>query len=120
MVLGSGIRDPESGIRNPGSGKTYSGSRIQGSKRHRIPDPDPQHCFHVYQVPQVQQSAGVTHLWSKSACLHVALEHEHPVEAVALLAAGVGLQGVAVAGLQVLRVHCVHGARTKRLVRLNK
>jgi hypothetical protein len=21
------------------------GSRIQGSKRHRIPDPDPQHCF---------------------------------------------------------------------------
>ncbi len=33
MVLGSEIRDPE---------KTYSGSRIQGSKRHRIPDP--QHC----------------------------------------------------------------------------
>jgi hypothetical protein len=29
------IRDPE---------KTYSGSRIQGSKRHQIPDPDPQHC----------------------------------------------------------------------------
>jgi hypothetical protein len=38
MGLGSGIRDP-------GSGKTYSGSRIQGSKRHRIPDPDPQHCI---------------------------------------------------------------------------
>ena len=34
MVLGSGIRDPE---------KTHSGSRIQGSKRHRIPDPNPQH-----------------------------------------------------------------------------
>ncbi len=31
---GFGIRDPEN---------TYSGSRIQGSKRHRIPDPDPQH-----------------------------------------------------------------------------
>jgi hypothetical protein len=31
---GSEVRDPE---------KTYSGSRIQGSKRHRIPDPDPQH-----------------------------------------------------------------------------
>jgi hypothetical protein len=31
--LGYEIRDPE---------KTYSGSRIQGSKRHRIPDP--QHC----------------------------------------------------------------------------
>jgi len=29
-MVGSGIRDPE---------KTYSGSRIQGSKRHRIPDP---------------------------------------------------------------------------------
>jgi hypothetical protein len=37
MVLGSGIRDPE---------KTYSGSRIQGSKstQSRIPDPDLQHC----------------------------------------------------------------------------
>ncbi len=30
MGLGSGIRDPE---------KNYSGSWIQGSKRHRIPDP---------------------------------------------------------------------------------
>ncbi len=36
MGLGSEIRDPE---------KTYSGSRVQGSKRHRIPDPDPQHWF---------------------------------------------------------------------------
>ncbi len=37
MGLGSGIRDPGSRIRK----KTYSGSRIrvQGSKRHRIPDP---------------------------------------------------------------------------------
>jgi hypothetical protein len=33
---GSEIRDPE---------KTYSGSRIQGSKRYRIPDPDPQNCL---------------------------------------------------------------------------
>ncbi len=33
---GFGIRDPE---------KTYSGSLIQGSKRHRIPDPDPQHWW---------------------------------------------------------------------------
>ena len=41
MVLGSGIRYPGSEIRDPE--KTYSGSRIQGSKRHRIPDPDPQH-----------------------------------------------------------------------------
>jgi hypothetical protein len=31
MGKGSGIRNPE---------KTYSGSRIQGSKRHRIPDPE--------------------------------------------------------------------------------
>jgi hypothetical protein len=29
---------------DPGSGKTYSGSQIQGSKRHRILDTDPQHC----------------------------------------------------------------------------
>ncbi len=31
---------------HPGSGSwffTYPGSRIQGSERHRIPDPDPQH-----------------------------------------------------------------------------
>jgi hypothetical protein len=31
------VRDPGSEIRDPE--KTYSGSRIQGSKRHRIPDP---------------------------------------------------------------------------------
>ncbi len=34
MLSNIWIWDPE---------KTYSGSRIQGSKRHRIPDPDPQH-----------------------------------------------------------------------------
>ncbi len=33
------VWDPGSEIRDPG--KTYSGSRIQGSKKHRIPDPDP-------------------------------------------------------------------------------
>jgi hypothetical protein len=38
MVLGSEIRDPE---------KIHSGSRIQGSKRYRIPDPDPQHWYLV-------------------------------------------------------------------------
>jgi hypothetical protein len=41
--LGSGIWDPGSEIRD--REKTCSGSRIQGSKRHRIPDPDPQHWF---------------------------------------------------------------------------
>ncbi len=52
MVLGSGIRDPGSEIRDPE--KTYSGSRTQGSKRHRIPDPDPQHCcqYGIYPVWQ--------------------------------------------------------------------
>jgi hypothetical protein len=35
MGLGSGIRKKP--IPDPGS-------RNQGSKRHRIPDPDPQHC----------------------------------------------------------------------------
>jgi hypothetical protein len=39
--MGSG-----SGIRDPGSGKNLS--RIQGSKRHRIPGPDPQHCFNLF------------------------------------------------------------------------
>jgi hypothetical protein len=39
MGLGSGIWK-----------KTYSGSRIrvQGSKRYRIPDPDPQHCLLLF------------------------------------------------------------------------
>jgi hypothetical protein len=27
---------------------THPGSRIQESKKHRIPDPDPQHCPHVF------------------------------------------------------------------------
>jgi hypothetical protein len=36
-IYGFGIQDPGSEIRDPE--KTYSGSRIQGSKRHRIPDP---------------------------------------------------------------------------------
>jgi hypothetical protein len=35
---GFGIGDPE---------KTFSGSRIQGSKRHRMPDPDPQHWLQM-------------------------------------------------------------------------
>ena len=38
MGLGSEIWDTRPGIRK----KTYSGSLIQGSKRHR--NPDPQHC----------------------------------------------------------------------------
>jgi hypothetical protein len=41
---GSDIRDPEKElIPDPGVKKP----RIRGSKRHRIPDPDPQHCFNV-------------------------------------------------------------------------
>ena len=45
---GFGIRYPGSEIRDPE--KTYSVSRIPGSKRHRIPDPDPQHCWYVSQI----------------------------------------------------------------------
>jgi hypothetical protein len=41
MLSNVWVWDPGSEIRDPE--KTYSGSRIQGSKRHRIPDPDPQH-----------------------------------------------------------------------------
>jgi hypothetical protein len=51
MCLGSGIRDPRSEIRDPG--KNYSGSRIQGSKRHRIPDPNPQHCINTSVLTQL-------------------------------------------------------------------
>ena len=36
------VWDPGSEIRDMEN--NYSGSRIQGSKRHRIRDPDPQHC----------------------------------------------------------------------------
>ncbi len=54
MAPGSGknlfrILDPGSrGQKGTGSriqGSKGTGSRIQGSKRHRIPDPDPQHCI---------------------------------------------------------------------------
>ncbi len=50
---GSEIRDPRSGIWDPGSEirdleKTYSGSRIQGSKRHRIPDPQHWARYHSF------------------------------------------------------------------------
>ncbi len=41
MGLESEIRDPE---------KIYSGSRIQGSNRHRIPDPDPQHWKNEFDI----------------------------------------------------------------------
>jgi hypothetical protein len=41
MLSNIWVWDPGSEIQDPE--KTYSGSRIQGSKRHRIPDPDPQH-----------------------------------------------------------------------------
>jgi len=40
---GFGIRDPRSGMRDPEN--FFPWSRIQGSIRHRIPDPDPQHCI---------------------------------------------------------------------------
>jgi hypothetical protein len=39
MALGSGIRDPGSGIRK----KPIPDPGSRGQKRHRIPDPDPQH-----------------------------------------------------------------------------
>ncbi len=40
-MVGSGIRDPE---------KTYSGSRIRGAKRYRIPDP--QHWEGCWEMPK--------------------------------------------------------------------
>jgi hypothetical protein len=46
QTYGFGIRDPEKTFPDPGSrGQKGTGSWIQGSKRHRIPDPDPQHCL---------------------------------------------------------------------------
>jgi hypothetical protein len=52
--------------------------------------------------------------------LHVTLEHEHPVETIAVLPTGVGLVGVAIAGLHILRVNRVHGTRSEGLVRLKQ
>ncbi len=53
---GSEIQDPE---------KTYSGSRIQGSKRHRIPDPDPQHwpliCTICFKINIIKRLFTLTH-----------------------------------------------------------
>jgi hypothetical protein len=43
MSLGYGIQDLGSRIWDPGFGKNLF--RIPGSKRHRISDSDPQHCF---------------------------------------------------------------------------
>jgi hypothetical protein len=40
-----GIRDPGSEIRDPE--KIHPGSRILGVKKHRIPDPDPQHWLFI-------------------------------------------------------------------------
>jgi len=41
------IELPKVWVWDPGSGKNLFRSRIQGSKRHRIPDTDPQHCLIV-------------------------------------------------------------------------
>ncbi len=43
--LGNVIRDVNPGSRIKIRIFSHPGSRIQGSKRHRIPDPDQQHCF---------------------------------------------------------------------------
>jgi hypothetical protein len=60
------VRDPRSEIRDPV--KTYSGSRIQWSKRHRIPDPDPQHCIYVGSGSKSGSSTGIVrHSGSGSA-----------------------------------------------------
>ncbi len=45
---GSEIRDLRSGIQKKPI--PDPGSRVQGSKRHRIPDPDPQHCIAVLKI----------------------------------------------------------------------
>jgi len=49
MGLGPGIRDP-------GSGKILFKILDTGSKRHRIPDPDPQHCRHAYLKMEERQT----------------------------------------------------------------
>jgi len=67
-ALGNLIR-----VVHPGSESwffTHPGSRIQGSKRHRIPDPDPQHCYVVKETAVVLRavpSPGST--WASPASL---------------------------------------------------
>ncbi len=62
----------EFGIRDPGSRKTSSGSRIQGSKRHR--SPDPQHCLHVNTdslVKGIHSARPYCCWWWKGSTLHI-------------------------------------------------
>jgi hypothetical protein len=47
------VWDPRSGIRKKRTG--YSGSRIQGSKRYRIPDPQ-----HWAEIPTLEQAVAMT------------------------------------------------------------
>ncbi len=45
---------------------THPGSRIQGSKRHRIPDLDPQHCFFAHVAELFVIFSHVTQFWTRS------------------------------------------------------
>jgi hypothetical protein len=48
------IRDVHPGFRIPDLDFfTHSGSRIQGRKRHQIPDPDPQHWIRVTYIRRI-------------------------------------------------------------------
>jgi hypothetical protein len=48
MLSNIWVWDPRSGIRKKPI--PDPGSWIQGSKRHRIPDPDPQHCLKTWHL----------------------------------------------------------------------
>jgi hypothetical protein len=48
---------------DPGSGScfvTHPGSRIQGSNRHRIPDPDPQQCIFLWCQEDIGRQQGAS------------------------------------------------------------
>ena len=53
---------------------SYPGSRIQGSKRQPIPDPDPQHWNYVSKLssPQIQMASWPKTLWLYAICPSVA------------------------------------------------
>jgi hypothetical protein len=67
QALGNMIRVVHSG---PGSWFfTHPGSRIQGSKRRQIPDPDPQHCRRLIQLCELQRNSVEKYQWVKCAPL---------------------------------------------------
>jgi hypothetical protein len=65
-----GIRDPE---------KIHSGSRILGVKKHRIPDPDKQHCSQVSLNLKDEERKNALELYLDSRLFFICFSGRYPV-----------------------------------------